>query len=365
MSQHRHRMNHFTTRNNLCTLICTLPKGFSVLPQTVGRLLVGLALVFGFMSVNPNPAAAFEISLFEAKAPVTFDAGVAAYNLGDYKKALKVFHEIETQYYQTGHTDGKTTLADVYYYQGICYAQLRDYLSAQNYYSRVVASFPSSPAAELAKKGLEYLPHLKAFTEQSSANPNLPHLSPYTASPQSSDPETGKSFDTRYSGNPAVAPTQPNTRALPPLVGPNEGPEPLTPSVLPSNGLSPQEIQALQQLIREYQNGQFSRPAEPSGHRMASPAYKAAVTPTTQSQTPGPGIDPAMLMMMQAMMGGNNAGYNTGMNTMMNPMMNSMAAMPGQAGGSAGAAIDPNLFSQMMLNQMMGSFDFSGSDNNK
>ncbi len=338
-------------------------------------LLTLLIAVITFGTTLPEDTApkAYSLSFFKDKDPVTFEAGVSAYNTGQFKAALKIFHSLETFYHQNGKTDAQVTLAELYYYQAITYAQLRDYISAQNYYSRVVASFPNAPAAKLAKEGLDMLPHLKSFGSNASQNKTLTDLN--AASTNQNQGLTNNRPGNYYGKNSMKSGYTTLSRELPPLVSsPTAQPlqqsetdemeeieatpqtvnrsAPLSPKP-PANNLSPQEVEALQKMLRDYQSGKLV-PKESS--------QSTAPQPTTNANTPQatqPAMDPAVLMMMQSMManpmnGFNATGGNGGGNNMMNPMMM----------GMQGGKMDPNVMSQMMMNQMMGSFDF-GSGNNQ
>ena len=74
---------------------------------------------------------------------------------------------------------------------------------------------------------------------------------------------------------------------------------------------------------------------------------------------------------MQSMMAGSMGypGMNTGMNTGMNMNMGTMGMpnnpMQNTQGGMNGQNIDPQLFTQMMMNQMMTNFNFDSGDKDR
>lgn len=82
------------------------------------------------------------------------------------------------------------------------------------------------------------------------------------------------------------------------------------------------------------------------------------------------GMTPQQMMMLQMVMGGGN---NNG-SSWMTPAMMGMYGYPAQAGQRPGgqgqygqyrgSGVDPSIMSQMMLNQMLRNFDFSGGDDN-
>src|SRR5262249_16702655 len=70
-----------------------------------------------------------------------YDRGVKAYNLKNYVQALKLFQDAE----RSGRQD-----QSVYYYQALCWHQMKDRQHAKILYQFVLERFPGSPAAKLA-----------------------------------------------------------------------------------------------------------------------------------------------------------------------------------------------------------------------
>lgn len=75
------------------------------------------------------------------------------------------------------------------------------------------------------------------------------------------------------------------------------------------------------------------------------------------------GMSPQDWMMMQMMMGQQAGGQAGGGG--MNPMWLMMPGMMGQAGGDGGQNLDPNVLSNMMMNQMMQNFSLFGEPDSR
>lgn len=323
------------------------------------------------------------------KTPVSFESGQAAYGTGNYKESLRIFSELEELYHQTGQTDLNVSLADIYYFEAINHVQLRNYLDAQNYYSRIIALFPESAAATLAKKGLVMLPHLKQFVKQPSQTTDpamasqiesqtntLPDLrdanvdKPVTAG---SNDAYGSQY---YQQNTQQNNTSPSYKAtskreLPPLVDTQAESdnkvlkkEPPTTLNKPASQLSPEDVQALQQLLKDYQSGKLT-PKQQSYQPQPMVSPQATVSPNYNAPQNNQqnNIDPAMLMLMQSM---NNNGNNGGYGNMFgqNNNFNNIGAMiNGMKNGNTNN-MDPNIMSQMLMNQMMTNVNFGSNNNN-
>ena len=266
-------------------------------------------------------------SALSADAQSQYDIGVTAYRNGQYDKALPVFRSL---------TKAQPACIECHYYQAISATQLKHYQEARLSYDTVIELAPNSDAAELAHRGLQYLPQPNALDEP-------PEVLDSKGSPIRRAFQRAKNFvksQTSDSAPPTAQASSGYTHpalARQPKVSP--GWQEVEDSELPGGGAI--STRAARQSMGEYDEN--SPPA-------ATPAPQAANT------------NDQMMKMMQMMMmmnasGGNNNGGGMGFNPMMMNMMESMD-------GNSQHKIAPDVMSQLMMNQMTSQMDLFKNNNN-
>ncbi|MEB3287787.1 MAG: tetratricopeptide repeat protein [Vampirovibrionales bacterium] len=195
--------------------------------------------------------------------------------------------------------------SEIAYYLALSKTQLGDYKSARKLYEEVVLLDPNSEAARLSKIGLSQLDTLAQNQQALKLDPPPSLLPSPSASPSTAIP--------------TAPPAQTQTASTPP--------QPSQP-VYQQPGISPQDIMMMQMMLN--------------------------------SQNP-----------MNSMGGGNNGMGNMGnTNNMLNPMMiygmlnQQQSADPNNPNSGQNQNIDPELFSQMMMNQMMQNFSLQDNNDN-
>ncbi|MBX2861543.1 MAG: tetratricopeptide repeat protein [Vampirovibrio sp.] len=187
------------------------------------------------------------------------------------------------------------------YYLAISQAQLGKYDKARQLYLEIMTLEPNSKAGQLAEKGITYLPSQSLQLDQP------PQFARVT-------PQPNRAYQTTQANQTTL-----NTR---PGQQPNG-----------TRQLSPQDLVTMQMMMQS--GGNSFNGAQGGGNGMGM----------NNMGTNGLGMNP---MMMNYLMGQQGQ------------------SQPGQGSfGQPGQSIDPNVFSSMMMNQMMQNFDMTGGSNNR
>lgn len=242
-----------------------------------------------------------------------FIDGVSAYRDGDYKEAKTLFEDIMTDEYDN---------ARLMYYLAITHARLYDTDKAEFYYNRAVSLDPDGEVGRYAKKGLKTL-------DKATKLDAPPDMNKAVNSQKPADDRVQASAGYIHPANRGIVNNPANN--IPQI--PNQVPNMNYGGAQSYNtnyGVSPQDMMALQSLMGgNNQNNQ----------------------------------NDWMTNMMSGAYPGMNAGMNSGMNSGMNMMPNMYGMQnPQQGGAMQNQNIDPQIFTQMMMNQMMTNFNFDSGD---
>ena len=262
-----------------------------------------------------------------------YDMGVTAYRNGQYDKALPVFRRL---------TKAQPGCIECHYYQGISATQLKHYQEARLSYDTVIELSPNSDAAELARRGLQYLPQPNALDEP-------PEVLDSKGSPIRRAFQRAKNFVKSQTSDDMTAPSSAASSstasgythpALARQPKPSAGWEEPDEASLPGGGAISTKA------ARQSMN------ADPYSDEPVTP--KAA---TSNAANNNDQMMKRMQMMMMMNASGGNGNNGGGFNPMMLNMMESMD-------GNSQHKLAPDVMSQLMMNQMTGQLDMFKNNNN-